>query len=103
MKTLTFILYFVAILGLIEATWHVVRIRGFSTAERSKFLRDARSAMRQSGRLYDKMEFLQYKMENNYGGEWSCFYMNGDFAGSWRTNKSIRIDEGNKSILCFQQ
>ena len=98
MKTLTFILYFVAILGLIEATWHVVRIRGFSTAERSKFLRDARS-----GGFVDKMRFLREKMENNYGGEWHCFFTNGDFGGSWRSIKDIRIDEGNKMILCFQQ
>ena len=101
MKTLTFILYFVAILGLIEATWRVDDSRGFSSAERSKFLRYARSAM--SKRYSERMEFLQLKMENNFDGQWHCFFVDGDYSGSWRTNKSIRIDEGNKSILCFQQ
>ena len=102
MKTLTLILYFVAILSLIEANWRVKDHYGFSSADQSKFLRYARSAMSQRGRSYgDKMEFLWGKMENYYGGSWHCFY--GTFAAMFRSVRHITIREGNteNEIMCF--
>ena len=100
MKTLTFVLYFVAILSLIEA-WRVTQNTGFSSAEQSKFLRYARSAMSQRGRYSAKMRFLRQKMESNFGGYWHCFY--GVFAGSWRSYKSITVQKAPNEIFCFQR
>merc|ERR1712062_399403 len=101
MKTLTFILYFVAILGLIEANWRVTSHKNFSRSEKTHFLRYVRSAMSQRGGIDDKMEFLAIKMEEKHGNEWNCFY--GHFGGAWRYYKSIKVRKGNNEILCFGQ
>ena len=99
MKTLTFILYFVAILGLIEANWRVTQHRRFSRSERVDFLRYVRSAILQGGDYSDRMTFLSRKMEQEQGGDWHCFY--GDFAGGGRSNKHITVRKGTNEILCF--
>ena len=101
MKTLTFILYFVAILGLIEASWRVIDNENFSRSEKSEFLRYVRSAMSQSGAIMDKMEFLKSKMEQKHGNDWSCFH--GNFGGYFKYYKSITARKGNNKILCFGQ
>merc|ERR1711953_180751 len=101
MKTLTFILYFVAILGLIEANWRVTYYDNFSSSERSEFLRYVRSAMSQRGGINDKMRFLKRKMEQEHGNDWSCIH--GAFAGTISYYKSITVKKGTNRILCFGQ
>ena len=101
MKTLTFVLYFVAILGLIEASWRVKDQDGFSSsADQSKFLSYVNSAMLQIGRNSAKMTFLREKMENYYHYDWHCFY--GAFSASWSSVKSITVKKAGKEIMCFQ-
>ena len=105
MKTLTYILYFVAIFGLIEANWRVIDHSGFSSREKSNFKTYVRSAVSQGGSNADKMDFLRIKMEQEHrvNGEWSCFY--GHFWGSFRTHKSITVAKGrgpkSTMVLCF--
>ena len=102
MKTLTFILYFVAILGLIEANWRVTNHKNFSSSERSDFLRKVRSAMSQSGRNSDKMEFLVMKMEQKYGNDWRCFY--DDLTGVFSSYKYITVNHRQPwhELTCFE-
>ena len=100
MKTLTFIVYFVTILGLIEANWRVTDHSGFSSREKSIFKRYVRSAMSQSGNNGDKMEFLTTKMIQKHGGDWSCFC--GRFDAHYGYHKFITVTKGNNDILCFQ-
>ena len=105
MKTLTFVLYFVAILGLIEANWRVIDDYGnsnFDNNDKQNFLRYARSAMSQRGRYSAKMRFLTQKMESNFGGYWHRFY--GVFAAHWRSYKSITVQKAAPNeIFCFQR
>merc|ERR1712062_297081 len=99
MKTLTFILYFVAILGLIEANWRVIENRGFSRQEQSNFKRYVRSALSRDG-YYGDMEFLSRKIGQEQGGDWVCFH--GNFAGYCvGFNKTISVRKGTNTILCF--
>ena len=100
MKTLTFILYFVAILGLIEAKWRVTDQFGLSSQEQSDFKEYVQSAMLQGGGDDDKIQFLRKKMEQEHGGKWSCFF--GNFKGSWRSYKSITVKKGINEVVCFQ-
>ena len=101
MKTLTFILYFVAILGLIEANWRVTAQEGFSSRERPNFLGYVRSAMSQ-GAL--KMIFLRRKMEQVHGGDWICLLIHYRIGDSWRYLKYIEANKGtNNYIRCFSQ
>ena len=108
MKTLTFVLYFVAILGLIEANWRVIDDYGnsnFDNNDKQNFLRYARSAMLQRGGIRDKMGFLRRKMEQEWGIDghnWNCFY--GSFGGSWYHDTysiTIKNDQLRKKIVCF--
>ena len=103
MKSLTSILYFVAIfVGLIEAKWRHIESHGFSSNDKSDFLRLARTAMLKTGDNNDKMAFLKRKLEDKWGVAeryWSCIY--GYFWIRGRNYQSIRIRNGDDDIMCF--
>ena len=61
----TFIIYFVAILGVIEAHWRVTDNDGLRSYELSDFKGYVRWAMLQRGNDFDMMDFLRVKMEQN--------------------------------------
>ena len=103
MKTLTFILYFIAILGLIEANWSLDHrwCMGVNRQEKSAFLRYVNSAMSHGyGDNEEKMTFLKRKMEQVHGGDWRC--SRGVFAGDWSAYKSISVTDYITNILCFR-
>ena len=100
MKTFTFIMCFVAILGLIEANWRIVNTHNFGKNDVNKFLPLVESAMLTTGNYADKMEFLQRKMDQNWPpGFWSCIY--GRFGLYSNPDIYIAIRNGNDYIVCF--
>ena len=102
MKSLTSILYFVAILGLIEASWRHIQSNGLSRKDKSDFLRLARTAMLKTGDNNDKMAFLKRKLEDKWGvagRHWNCIY--GYFWDAIHYYKAIKIFNGNNVIVCF--
>ena len=104
MKSLTSVLYFVAILGLIEASWRHIQSNGLSRNDKSDFLRLARTAMLETGDYGDKMEFLSRKLEDWWGVAeryWTCIYGYFWIAGS-NHYQLIRIrNDNNDDIQCF--
>ena len=102
MKTFTFIMCFVAILGLIEANWTVLDKSSFSRNDVNKFLPLVRRVLSTTGDDFAyKMELLKTKMQQNWPGTsgWSCVY--GDLWAAITANISIEISNGNAYILCF--
>ena len=103
MKALTFIMYFVAILDLIEANWRVIRSHGFTRNDKSKFKSLARTAMLRAGADHEKIAFLQRKVDQMWGGGglFDCSCIIGNFASSIISRFSITIRKGNEKIKCF--
>ena len=107
MKTLTFILYFVATLGLIEAQlgWRVVYQQGFSSLRaQSDFKRYVRIADRVYG---DSMSCLKRHMEEKWGRSgqfWRCHHIyDGNLTNmQYEAYKSIEVRKGNRKIVCFR-
>merc|ERR1712004_40784 len=103
MKTLTFILYFVAILGLIEANWRVIDQRGFHEYDQSTFLSITRDAISRDTDHDYRMKVLRALMKHRFRGSWNCFY--GDLSGSWRRQSHfwITIENGSNQISCYER
>ena len=97
MKTLMFVLYFVAMLSLIEAgngDWSVRTYRGFRNFDRYKIVLYTRSAMRKRGwSIGNKMEFLEGKIKNDHGGYWNCVHTVGPTPRFWGSGRYISLLE----------
>ena len=106
MKTFTFIMYFVAILGLIEADWRVVYTKNFNRNDVDRFLPLARTAFSRLGNDFHYLDdWLTIKMEQNWPGRgclrnWNCF-IGYNFAGRYVAGNVVHIRNGYYDILCF--
>ena len=102
MKTLRFILFFIAIFGLIEAAdWRITDYYGLNANERGDFRNYVKEAIYRGGGHDNEMSFLRKKMEQQHGGTWSCFH--GNIKGStFRSRKSATVKKGNDSVWCFK-